>query len=341
MAFSFNNLKDSEFEDFCYDLLRSMDFVNLSWRKGTGLSSSPSDQGRDIQGQVLRTDIDGSHHHEQWFIECKHYIKGVPPEKIQGALAWASAKRPDVLLIIVSNFLSNPAKNYLEEYQRENKPAFRIKVWEVKDLENLSAGKNDLRQKYNLSDDLSYLPILNRSHIAYAMKPQMNTVEYLIELMDSLDAEKRDEAFDMAYFQAIRPRFRAPISPNEKVGDLMLDSVDYGAFREMCFNMDVSDSHYFVHGFVITALAWLFNMADTSSLEDMENTQKWLIEHLEKSISESEDDDEKMKFQRMLRIPTKTLQELPERVERMYMLYNYICENLVRKLLAEKPRLYS
>ena len=81
MSFTLNNLKDSEFEGFCYDLLQSMDFVNLSWRKGTGLSSSPSDQGRDIQGQLLRTDIDGSQHHEQWFIECKHYVKGVPPEK--------------------------------------------------------------------------------------------------------------------------------------------------------------------------------------------------------------------------------------------------------------------
>ncbi|EOV0164553.1 restriction endonuclease [Vibrio parahaemolyticus] len=341
MSFTLNNLKDSEFEDFCYDLLQSMDFVNLNWRKGTGLSSSPSDQGRDIQGKLLRTDIDGSQHHEQWFIECKHYMKGVPPEKLQGALAWANSKRPDVLLIIVSNFLSNPAKNYLEEYQRENKPPFRIKVWELKDLENLSAGKNSLRQKYNLSQELSYLPVLNRYHIAYTMKPQLNTVEYLIELMDSLDADKRDEAFEMAYFQTIRPRFRTPTSLDEKVGDLMLDATDYNSFREKCFDMSISDSHYFVHTFVTSALAWLFNMADISSLEDMKNTQKWLIEHIEKNITDSDDESEKEKLQRMLRLPTKTLKELPNRVERMYGIYNYICENLVRKLLVEKPQSYS
>lgn len=341
MSFTLNNLKDSEFEDFCYDLLQSMDFVNLSWRKGTGLSSSPSDQGRDIQGKLLRTDIDGSQHHEQWFIECKHYMKGVPPEKLQSALAWANSKRPDVLLIIVSNFLSNPAKNYIEEYQRENKPPFRIKVWELKDLENLSAGKNSLRQKYNLSQELSYLPVLNRYHIAYTMKPQLNTVEYLIELMDSLDADKRDEAFEMAYFQTIRPRFRTPTSLDEKVSDLMLDATDYNSFREKCFDMSTSDSHYFVHTFVTSALAWLFNVADISSLEDMKNTQKWLIEHIEKNIADSDDEDEKAKLQRMLRLPTKTLKELPNRVERMYGIYNYICENLVRKLLVEKPRSYS
>ncbi|MDN4734776.1 hypothetical protein QYZ42_20910 [Vibrio parahaemolyticus] len=245
------------------------------------------------------------------------------------------------MLIIVSNFLSNPAKNYIEEYQRENKPPFRIKVWELKDLENLSAGKNSLRQKYNLSQELSYLPVLNRYHIAYTMKPQLNTVEYLIELMDSLDADKRDEAFEMAYFQTIRPRFRTPTSLDEKVGDLMLDATDYNSFREKCFDMSTSDSHYFVHTFVTSALAWLFNVADISSLEDMKNTQKWLIEHIEKNIADSDDEDEKAKLQRMLRLPTKTLKELPNRVERMYGIYNYICENLVRKLLVEKPRSYS
>jgi len=341
MSFTLNNLKDSEFEDFCYDLLQSMDFVNLSWRKGTGLSSSPSDQGRDIQGQLLRTDIDGSQHHEQWFIECKHYVKGVPPEKIQSALTWANAKRPQVLLIIVSNFLSNPAKNYLEEYQRENKPAFRIKVWELKDLENLSAGKSELRQKYNLYQELSYLPVLNRYHIAYTMKPQLNTVEYLIELMDGLDEEKRDQAFEMAYFQTIRPRFRAPTSPNEKVGDLILDAKDYNAFREKCLNMSPSDSRMFVHSFITSALAWLFHMADISSLEDMKNNQRWIIEHIEESISESEDEEEKVKLQSMLELPVKTLEELPDRVKRLYGIYNYVCENLVRKLLVEKPRAYS
>ena len=59
MAFNFNTLGATEFENFCFDLLKSLDFVNLSWRKGTGLSSSPSDQGRDIQAELLKKDIDG------------------------------------------------------------------------------------------------------------------------------------------------------------------------------------------------------------------------------------------------------------------------------------------
>ncbi|QXC34519.1 restriction endonuclease [Aeromonas sp. FDAARGOS 1407] len=338
MTFTLNDLKDSEFEEFCYDLLHSMDFVNLSWRKGTGLLSSPSDQGRDIQGQLLRRDVDGSQHHEQWFIECKHYIKGVPPEKIQSALAWANSKRPDVLLIIVSNFLSNPTKNYLEEYQREHKPPFRIKVWELKDLENLSAGKKELRQKYNLANELSYLPVLNRYHIAYTMKPQLNSIGYLIELMDSLDADKRDEAFSMAYYQIIRPRFRTPISPDETIGDLMLDSVDYESFRKKCFSMASENSRQFVYNFITLALAWLFNSADITSLDDMKNTQKWLIEHIENEILETDNEIQKNKLRKMIKLPIKTLNELPNKVKKSYDIYNYVCEELVRKLLVEKLR---
>ena len=47
--FSLNHLTDTEFEQFCYDLLSELKFVNLNWRKGTGFSSSPSDRGRDIE----------------------------------------------------------------------------------------------------------------------------------------------------------------------------------------------------------------------------------------------------------------------------------------------------
>lgn len=246
MRFTLNNMNETEFENFCFDLLQSLDFVNLNWRKGTGLSSSPSDQGRDIQGELLKKDIDRKQYHEKWFIECKHHVKGVPPEKIQGAISWANAERPDVLLIIISNFLSNPAKNYLEDFKKNNKPPFRIKVWELKDLENLTAENRDLRLKYGLAIDVSFLPILNRYHIIYSMKPQLNTIEYFIGLMDTLDIDKRDEAFSMTYFDVVNPRYRAPITGEEKLIELKIDDVDYEAFREKCLSMKAEDSPSYV-----------------------------------------------------------------------------------------------
>ena len=42
----------------------------------------------------------------------------------------ANAERPNAALFIVSGFLSNPAKDYLHDYELNNRPPFRIKYWE-------------------------------------------------------------------------------------------------------------------------------------------------------------------------------------------------------------------
>lgn len=75
---SFDHLTSSEFEEFCFDLLQANGFVNLDWRKGTGLTGVPADKGRDIIGEHLRTEPDGSQHLKRWFVDCKYYKKGVP-----------------------------------------------------------------------------------------------------------------------------------------------------------------------------------------------------------------------------------------------------------------------
>lgn len=56
---SFENLDPTDFEEFCYELLKQLGFVNLDWRKGTPKKASPSDRGRDLVGQLERVDVDG------------------------------------------------------------------------------------------------------------------------------------------------------------------------------------------------------------------------------------------------------------------------------------------
>ncbi len=148
--FSLDQLNETEFEEFCYDLLRELGFFNMNWRKGTGLSSSPSDRGRDIECQRMVADIDETSYLETWFVECKHYKQGVPPDKIQSAISWANSERPDKLVIIASNFLSNPSKDFLENYVRNNRPGFKIKIWEKPQLEKLSSNKTELLRKYRV-----------------------------------------------------------------------------------------------------------------------------------------------------------------------------------------------
>ncbi len=148
--FSFDHLTEVEFENFCYDLLWEMGFINIDWRKGTGLTSSPSDRGRDIECQLRVPDLDGEMYTETWFVECKHYQQGVPIDRLQSALAWAASERPHKLLIIASNFLSNPTKDALKSYVKMQRPSFRIKVWEKPLLEKLCLNKIDLLRKYRI-----------------------------------------------------------------------------------------------------------------------------------------------------------------------------------------------
>jgi hypothetical protein len=147
---SFDHLSATRFEEFGFDILNQLKFVNIDWRKGTGKDSSPADRGRDIVCFQQKVDVDDTRHMEQWFVDCKHHRKGVPPTELQNLLAWAEAERPDVALFIVSNFLSNASKDYLEDYKRNNRPPFKIRYWEKPRLEKLT--KSHLIRKYNLAD---------------------------------------------------------------------------------------------------------------------------------------------------------------------------------------------
>ncbi len=147
-SLSFDGLDETEFEQFCFDLLCELGFVNVDWRKGTGLKSSPADRGRDIVAQWERTEVDGTKHFETWFVDCKHSKRGVPPDKLQGLLAWAEAERPYTALCIASNFLSNPSKDYLRQYEETRRPPFKIRYWEKPTLERLTVNRDSLLAKY-------------------------------------------------------------------------------------------------------------------------------------------------------------------------------------------------
>ena len=154
---NFSRLSETDFEEFIFHLLNRLKFINVDWRKGTAHDSSPADSGRDIVCQQIREDVDKSKHIETWFVDCKHYKKGVPPGEIQNLLTWAEAERPHTALIVASGFLSNPAKDYLTKYERNRKPPFRIKYWERPQLEQLAANKHSLLLDYNL------LPVKTRA----------------------------------------------------------------------------------------------------------------------------------------------------------------------------------
>ncbi|WP_245607820.1 restriction endonuclease [Streptomyces hokutonensis] len=147
-AMPYDDLTDTQFEEFCFELMKELGFVNIDWRKGTGLNASPSDNGRDIVAERQVEEFDGAVHMQRWFVDCKKYTKGVPPDKITGLLTWASAERADVALIIASSFLSNPCKEYLKAYELNNRPPFRVKYWERPQLGKLLDGVPEFVARY-------------------------------------------------------------------------------------------------------------------------------------------------------------------------------------------------
>jgi hypothetical protein len=158
---TFDGLDGTDFEEFCFELLCELDgFSNVDWRKGTPKKASPADRGRDIVAEVERIDVDGSKHVETWFIDCKHYERGVPPQAFQGLLTWAQAERPHVALVIASGVLSNPAKDYLRSYEENNRPPFRIKYWERSILDKLTRGNRELLERYLLAGGRNQSEIL-------------------------------------------------------------------------------------------------------------------------------------------------------------------------------------
>ncbi len=340
--FSLDHLSPTEFEEFCYDLLKALGFVNLNWRKGTGLSSSPSDQGRDIECQFLQKDVDGDTFLETWFVECKHYIQGVSPDKIAGALSWAQAERPDRLLIIASNFLSNPTKEHIKTHKREHRPTFKIKIWERPNLEEMASGKPALLKKYNISGGFPYVSIMHPSHLTYLISHPSNSLRYLFEQLDKLNSEARERLLS-------------------KVNRVIMRTDDlfyYETFKKKCYEIadleeiDERILTYFITSYTLQEWLALGNTTTidenvtelTQSLpslkkrsEDFEpnKVDLWILGNFYKRTGKS---IENKSYPDMLieMFQNLFIETLPERVKENYSLYLYFCEQVVEKLLSER-----
>jgi hypothetical protein len=333
---SFDHLNATEFEELCYDLLKEIGFVNVNWRKGTGLAASPADRGRDIECQIRQTEIDGTEFLERWFVECKHYKKGVPPDKLQSGLSWALAQRPDRLCIIASGFLSNAAKDYLEKFKTENKPPFRIKVWEKPNLQILLAGKWILLQKYNLFSELNFLSIVHPAHLQYMLKLQSNSLDYFLEVMDNLEATKREEIFDYTYSVVIPHKFKKPLTGKETLKELMIGQIDYSTFKSRCREIaPIFGESFLVQSIVGHALRYVFHLGDITSIPSSIERCRSDIEDWQDQLNDPAEDQETI--QEVIKISQTRLASLDQNTRRYNSLYQYLCDNVVRQLLLEVP----
>lgn len=335
--FSFDHLDEVKFENFCYDLLGEMGFVNLDWRKGTGLKSSPADRGRDIECSVEKTDIDGTKYFEKWFVECKHQKKGVPTEAIQGILSWAQAENPDVALIIASNFLSNNTKDFIKDYEETNRPKFKIKYWEKPDLEKFCLPKMRLLNRYKIPSDFSFLSILHPAHSLYLKELPRNSLNFFLVLLDELDQKKRDEAMSWAYHSIIRPRYREPVTWKETRKELLIDDVSYESFRKKCIEIrdaDIIDEALLVRCTTNLALIWLIQQGDVTSIDDAIRSSEDVLANFKKELTKRP--HEKEHLEKLIRSTAERTKKIPDNIKHTHEIYNYFCTNVIAPLLVEK-----
>jgi hypothetical protein len=332
--FSFEHLSDTEFEEYCFELIKELDFINVDWRKGTGKSTSPSDSGRDIEAEKIIVDFDGETRTEKWFFECKHHTAGVSPDKIQGALSWATAERPEKLAILCSNFLSNPCKDYLKRYVGENKPNFKIKKWELKELEELSIGKINLLNKYKLSDGLDFLNLMHPLHIKYSSKPHANTLEYFFSILDTYDDKKREEIIQWTYPFFIDPRYREPLTGKETMVELQIDETNYDVLKEKCYKLsEIVPSLFIVKSLVNLMLEWTFDFGDKTRLDTLLKNHQSFLEFIKEELDKKEVEEKTLK--KLIKITEDKIIELPNQIEHYYSLYVDFCENVLAKLMEE------
>ncbi len=335
---NFNHLSDSDFEELTYDVLHALGFVNLSWRRGSGRGGASADQGRDIVAQHLSKEPDGSERLETWFVQCKCHVRGVPPEKLDGALAWSAAERPDVLLFAVSNFLSNPAKVYLEKYERNNRPAFRVKRWERKDLERLLSSDPSLSRKYKL-DPSDPAGTAHTAHLQYVLSPTMNTLDYFFRLLDNMDNTTRDEVFSFAYFALLDPRFREPRHRRETMGELMLDPVDYPAFRTKCseFVKQGVAEHFLIQAVVSDALSWSWRFGDAASVDATIARNREAITHFTEKLKTETDENRIEDIRGIIATTKSVINSAHERQRTWKVYYDALCATLLPALVLEQP----
>lgn len=326
---NFENLNDVDFENFCYDLLQELGLQNVNWRKGTGKKSSPSDNGRDIECEYHKYDpLLQKTIIEKWFVECKHYSGGVPYERIQNAIAWATAERPDRLIIITSNFLSNPCKNAIQQYISTNKPAFAIEMWERAFLANKLHAYPALLKKYGIEHRETLFDHFHPTHIDFMKRSCCNTVKQLFAALDLLSPVTEEEIGFSFFLNYVGERRELDtINPSTRYINVA---------KKMILELaDCTSDLFAVRSFIVLTLHGLSShqnfSADDQFVWSETNVEKMIDKMY--SILPSKDDEMFSELRKMLQ---RTYAEACEDHVRRKDVYNEFCEKTLGYLLEHQ-----
>lgn len=97
------------FEHLIASLLGKLNFKNIEVFDG------PGDRGRDVLCTITRAGpIPGTETTEKWIIECKiRSAATVTPSDLLGSVAWVTAHRPDVYLLVTNARVTNDTRDWI------------------------------------------------------------------------------------------------------------------------------------------------------------------------------------------------------------------------------------
>ncbi|UBZ13491.1 restriction endonuclease [Flagellimonas marinaquae] len=178
----FSKVSPNEFERLCFELILKYGFNQLIWRQGG------ADNGRDIEGYYdFNNPI--KNQRAKWFFECKHYTSGgVPPEHLNSKMAWADAEQPSFLVILVSSYITTPARFWLESIRSTKQ--YQIVVIEGEELKGRLVQFSDLIERFFADNRYEQLFLQMKSQwLRHRIEP---SYELIKEISNNIDISKLD-----------------------------------------------------------------------------------------------------------------------------------------------------
>lgn len=140
-------LSPREFENLVYDCVRGSGLSNLVWR------TPGPDGGRDIEGELVETDVTGFETRLRWYVECKRYASSIDWPTVWQKLSYADSQGADVFLLATN---SNPSPNCETEVlswnQARRRP--RIRFWRGYDLPRILRANLPIARAHGIIDPI-------------------------------------------------------------------------------------------------------------------------------------------------------------------------------------------
>ena len=239
-----SNLSPTQFENLVYDCVRSIGVRNLVWR------TPGNDGGRDLEGQVVVTDLVGIDKIEKWYVECKKYKVSIDWPTIWKKISYADCQQADVFLLATN---SNPSPNCENEISRWNTSRRRpaIRVWRGYSFEELLATKPHIKLCHGLENSNIVLgnPSLSLSRLILGVVHSANS-----SLIFDSDVNQPLETASILTELLEQRLSDISVHGNYGSGQLLgkppkyewLDaSGDYSSIEEIAFISTFSALHYF------------------------------------------------------------------------------------------------